>query len=140
MDERVRLEALEAAAKLGARRAADVAQRILQVQQHSRPRTMISDTQALLISKVVEVIGQVGDAGSVPTLLPLLDDMNPFVRYAAIRALGTVGDAAAIPALERIQQRDHASVPADMSGRRYVRLPNAAAEAIAAIRAREAQR
>ena len=139
--ERVRVEALDAAAKLGARRAANVAQRILQdPRSGARQRTMGEDTQALLICRVAEVIAQVGDARSVPVLLPHLGDKNPSVRYAVIRALGAVGDVSVIPALEGIQQRDHATVPADMSGMRYVRLRNVAAEAIAAIRAREAQR
>lgn len=141
VQERVRLEALDAAAKLGARRAADVAQRILQdPRSGARQRTMGDDTQALLICRVTEVIVQVGDALCAPVLLPHLGDKNPSVRYAAIRALGAVGDESVIPALERIQQRDHATVPADMRGMQYVRLRNVAAEAIAAIRAREAQR
>ena len=47
-------------------------------------------------------LGQIGDQGSVPPLIALLDHPEPLVRKGAAEALGLVGDERALPGLSRL--------------------------------------
>ena len=132
----LRVQALDAAAKLDAPRAAEVARRLLQ----ARGDGVGINLPVELVCKAAGVSALAGDAAAQPALLVLLDHANPYVRLAVVQALGACGDEAAISALEQIQQRDHAIVQVDPTGMQRVRLRNAAAEAITAIRTRAAAR
>jgi HEAT repeat protein len=135
----VRVAALQAVAKLGDRRAAEVALRLLPGLDALPEGGMSLGGPALLRSEIARIIGQVGDAGAAPALVELLGDGNPYVRLAAIQALGAVGDTSVIPALEHIQQTDPASIQVDLGGMQRVRLRSAAVEAIQHIRERHAE-
>jgi HEAT repeat protein len=130
----LRVQALDAAAKLDAPNAAEVARRILQ----ARVGDTGMNSPVELVCKAAGVSALAGDATAQPALRVLLDHANPYVRLAVVQALGALGDESAIAGLEQIQQRDHATVQVDPSGMQRVRLRNAAAEAIVAIRTRAA--
>jgi HEAT repeat protein len=52
-------------------------------------------------ARICWVLGQKRGAWAVPHLIPMLEDIDLFVRLAALRGLGEIGDDAALAAVER---------------------------------------
>lgn len=59
---------------------------------------------------IVEVLGQVGDATTIPSLLQMLKDDSWTIRTTAIRALAEIGDPSAVVGLTGALTDDHAVV------------------------------
>lgn len=57
-------------------------------------------------ARICWLLGQHGGSWSIPHLVRMLDDVDMFVRMAAIRALGEVGDESVVPALQRASKDD----------------------------------
>ncbi len=59
---------------------------------------------------MAEALGNIGDAQSIPNLLPLLKDKDQMVRFMAAEALGNIGSKDAIPYLEEVCREDNCFV------------------------------
>ena len=58
--------------------------------------------EPLIVSNACRALGEIGDSDSIPILLKMLKNPEPFTRYDAAQALGEIGDPAAIAHLEAI--------------------------------------
>ncbi len=94
-DPAVRVQAALALGDIGARDAAPALRRLL----HSK---LATDA----LAAAVEALGELGDADSVPLIVPLTRSKDPRLRRAAIDALGAIHSDAAAWALKALIESD----------------------------------
>ncbi len=95
------LDALSAGQSPGARNAAAAALTRMGGRAATALLERLRATTPEVRGAVVEVLGEIGDRSSAPSLSELLDDPDTNVRSAAAEALGKIGGAKAVGALLR---------------------------------------